>query len=190
MGDRNVSGDLSRILRAVGNGEADDGTLWTLVYGRLRSLAHARLAGERRGHTLGATALIHEVWLRLAGQEPIPWTGRAHFFAVAAEAMRRVLVDHARSRGRIKRGGGRTKLPLEAVELATEGDPTDFLAVDEALRRLEGWDERAAEVAKLRFYAGLSAAESAEVLGISVRSVHREWAAARAFLQKALWEDD
>lgn len=190
MGGADPSRDVSSMLRAVGAGEGDDGELWSFVYERLRALARAKLAGERPDHTLDATALVHEVWLRLAGAEPIPWAGKAHFFAVAAEAMRRVLVDHARSRRRIKRGRGRVKLPLDAVQLAAGEDSGELLAVDEALRRLEGQDGRAAEVAKLRFFGGLTSEEAARVLGISVRSVHREWSVARAFLQKALLEGE
>lgn len=180
---------MSRILRAVAKGEADDSALWPLVYDRLRGLARAHLAGERRDHTLGATALVNEVWLRLAVGDPIPWAGRAHFFAVAAEAMRRVLIDHARGKRRVKRGGGRRQLPLDAVVLAARDDPSEFMAVDDAFRRLEKQDGRAAEVAKLRFFAGLTVDECAQVLGISARSIHREWAVARAYLQRALWEN-
>ena len=183
MGDDEASREVSRILQAVGRDVVDDEALWPLVYERLRGIARARMAGERSDHTLGATALVNEAWLRLAGGEPIPWAGKAHFFHVAAEVMRRVLIDHARGRKRIKRGGGRAQLPLDAVQLAAREDPTEFLAVEEALRRLEKRDERAAEVAKLRFFAGLSSEETAQVLGISVRSVHREWAVARAWLQ-------
>jgi RNA polymerase sigma factor (TIGR02999 family) len=184
------SREVSRILRAAGRGEEVDlGALVPFVYEELRGIARARMAEERPGHTLSATALVHEAYLRLAGRDPLPWSSRAGFYAAAAEAMRRILVEHARKRGTLKRGGGAAKLPLDAVELATREDPSEILAVEEALSRLEQQDRRMADVAKLRFFAGLSDRETADALGLSERTVRRSWVFARAWLQHDLRGD-
>jgi RNA polymerase sigma factor (TIGR02999 family) len=176
------SAEISRILE---EGPVDMDRLLPLVYGRLREIAAQRMAAERPGHTLDATGLVHEAYLKLV-QRPVGWRGKAHFYAAAAEAMRRILVDHARGRGREKRGAGRVRLPLDVVDLASREDPAEILSVDEAVRRLEERDPRMAEVVKLRFYAGLSEEETAEALGITDRTVRREWTLARAFLQREL----
>jgi RNA polymerase sigma factor (TIGR02999 family) len=160
--------------------------LFTHVYGELRRLAQARMALERPGHTLQATALVHEAYLKLIGGADLEWRSRAQFFAAAAEAMRRILIDHARSKGRVKRGGGRRRLSLDVLDLAIDGSFEDFLSVEESIRRLEKRDERMAEIVKLRFYAGLSEAEIATVLGVTDRTVRRDWVVARAWLQKEL----
>jgi RNA polymerase sigma factor (TIGR02999 family) len=179
--DDHESREVSRILRS---GEPDLEMLLPLVYERLREIARVRLRSERPDHTLSATALVHEAWLRLAGRDPVDWPTKARFYAAAAAAMRRILIDHARGRGRIKRGGGRGRLPLDVVELATKRDPAEILAVDDAVDRLEERDPMLAEVVKLRFFAGLSEEETAWVLERSARSVRRDWALARAWLQR------
>jgi RNA polymerase sigma factor (TIGR02999 family) len=157
------------------------------VYDELRALARSHLRRERPDHSLQATALVHEVYLRLhGGADQSVWNDRHHFFVAAAEAMRRILIEHARARGRQKRGGGRAAIDLESADLATEHDLDTVLALDDAIRRLGEQDPRAASVVKLRFFAGLSVEETAEATGLSVRTVKREWAYARAWLFDAL----
>ena len=157
----------------------------------LRAIAGGRMSGERPDHTLQATALVHEAWLRLAGdQAGLDFQNRAHFLKAAAEAMRRILIEHARKRGREKRGGSARRVPLTAVEVASQADSGEILSVDEALRRLEGQDERMAEIVKLRFFAGLSEQETAAALGLSDRTVRREWVLARAWLARELGKSD
>jgi RNA polymerase sigma factor (TIGR02999 family) len=177
------SREVSRILRA---GAVDMGRLLPLVHDKLKEIAAARMAGERPGHTLQASALVNEAYLKLVGRASLGWEGKAHFYAAAAEAMRRILVDHARGRGRARRGGGLARLPLDAVDLASREDPGEILSVDEALRRLEERDKRMADVVKLRFFAGLSEGETALALGVTDRTVRRDWTLARAFLQREL----
>lgn len=162
--------------------------LLPLVYEELRGMARARLRAERPGHTLQATALVHEAYLRLRGEDAPPWAGRAHFFHAAAEAMRRILIEHARSRARVKRGGGRVRVDLDEVQFSHMPDPDELLAVDEAIRRLEEVDDRASDVVRLRYFAGLSVEETALALDISERTVMREWAYAKAWLKDALSE--
>ena len=155
------------------------------MYDELRALARAQLRHERPDHSLQATALVHEVYLRLLGgasSDRPPWNDRHHFFVAAAEAMRRILIEHARGRGRQKRGGGRALVELESIDLATEQDLDTVLALDDAIRRLDLQDPRAAEVVRLRFFAGLSVEETGEAMGLSARTVKREWAFARAWL--------
>ncbi len=159
------------------------------VYEELRELARAQLRRERASHTLQATALVHEAWMRLSGADPARFDGSRHFFGAAAEAMRRVLVDHARARGSDKRGGGRQRVTLGAIDEPVELADEQLLALDEALARLAHEDPRAAEVARLRFLCGLSAPETASALGISERSVHREWTYARARLFELMGGD-
>lgn len=166
-----------------GNRAAALDRLVPLVYDELRALARSRLRRERPDNSLQATALVHEVYLRLLGSADQPaWNDRHHFFVVAAEAMRRILIERARARGRQKRGGGAAAIELESVDLATEHDLDAVLALDDAIRRLEEQDPRAASVVRLRFFAGLSVEETAEATGLSVRTVKREWAYARAWL--------
>jgi RNA polymerase sigma factor (TIGR02999 family) len=158
------------------------------VYDELRALARTQLRGERPDHSLQATALVHEAYLRLLGNgatQPA-WNDRHHFFVAAAEAMRRILIEHARARGRGKRGGGRVRVELSSVDLAVEQDLDEVLALDEAFRRLEEQDPKAADVVRLRFFAGLSVEETADAMGLSARTVKREWAFARAWLFDAL----
>lgn len=157
-----------------------------VVYAELRVLAAAHLRGERPDHSLQPTALVHEAYLRLAADDRTPWQDRSHFFRAAARAMRRILIEHARRRGRKKRGGGRHRVSLGAVGAPSWDEPEDLLALDEALRRLEQRDPRSAEVVQLRYFGGFSVPETAEALGISERTVNREWTFARAWLRAAL----
>jgi RNA polymerase sigma factor (TIGR02999 family) len=163
-------------------------SLLPLVYEQLRAVAERALAAERPDHTLEATALVHEAYLKLVGERDVPWANRAHFYVAAAEAMRRILIDHARLRGRIKRGGGRVRLDLGSVgELAASGS-SEILGFDELFRRLESELPEAAAVLQLRFYAGLSIAQTARALGLSTNTVDRRWALARAWLYRAMQE--
>ncbi len=190
MTDDPDSQEVSRILRAAGEGEpVEMSTLLPLVYDKLRAIAARRMEAEPADHTLQATALVNEAYLRLVGTEQLAWSSKAHFYAAAAEAMRRILIDHARSKGRAKRGEGRRKLPLDVVDLATRDDIEGILSVDEAVCRLEKTDRRMGAIVNLRFYAGLSERETAEALGISDRTVQREWALARAWLKRQLSEE-
>ncbi|MBI4500452.1 MAG: sigma-70 family RNA polymerase sigma factor [Gemmatimonadetes bacterium] len=180
--------DVTRILADMRgqSREAAVERLFPLVYNELRVLARAHLRRERSDHTLQATALVHEAYLRLLGGVQPPWNDRQHFFRAAAEAMRRILIEHARKRGRVKRGGKRQRVELSDVDLANSGDPDRLLALDEAFRRLEEQDPQAADVVRLRFFAGLSVEETAQATGLSERTVKREWAFARAWLYDAL----
>jgi RNA polymerase sigma factor (TIGR02999 family) len=162
--------------------------LLPLVYTELRGLARSFMASERPG-TLQATALVHEAYLRIAGAREQAWSGRAHFFGAAAEAMRRILVERARARGRLKRGGNRRRLDLDRLDLAADENAGDLLAVDAAVAKLAVADARAADVVRLRFFAGLENAEIAGVLGVAPRTVKREWVFARAWLLRELGED-
>jgi RNA polymerase sigma factor (TIGR02999 family) len=183
--------DITRLLSDVtaGDQQAAD-QLLPLVYDQLRAIARQRMNDERTGHTLQATALVHEVYLRLAGGEEIGWESRAHFYFAAAEAMRRILIEHARSRGRVKRGGGCRRVPINIVDLAAEQNFEKILAVDDALCRLDEQDARAAGVVRLRIFAGLSVEETARAMNLSERTVMRDWSFARAWLYNKLKEDD
>ncbi len=179
--------EVTRILVAVEGGDARAADkLLPLVYEQLRAIARQRMAQERAGHTLQATALVHEAYLRLVGGQQVPWMNRAHFYLAAAEAMRRILIEHARKRDRLKRGGDRRRVPVSVADLAAEQDSEEILAVDEAVRRLEETDAQAAKVVQLRFFAGLSVDETARALDLSPRTIAREWAYARAWLHNAL----
>lgn len=164
--------------------------LLPLVYTELRATARACLAQERAGHTLQATALVHEAYLKLVGPRELPWQNRAHFYAAAAEAMRRILVDHARSKAAAKRGGHEAK--RAALELSTLPDPSSeresagFLILDEALSRLESVDREAAAIVRLRYFAGLDVEQTAAAIGTSPATVKRTWAFARAWLKDAI----
>ncbi|MBX3403151.1 MAG: sigma-70 family RNA polymerase sigma factor [Phycisphaeraceae bacterium] len=181
------------LLRAACAGsEAATNELLPLVYEQLRRTAQKYLAQERKDHTLQATALVHEAYARLVGGASIDWRDRAQFYFATAEAMRRILIEHARSRARVKRGGDgqrpMQRVPLEGVDRdASAGldiDPEQILMLDAALRRLEEEDRQAADVVRLRYYAGLSVAETAAALGVSPSTVDREWAYARARLHR------
>jgi RNA polymerase sigma factor (TIGR02999 family) len=164
--------------------------LLPLVYDELRMIARARLSHERQGHTLQPTALVHEAYIRLLSGDAPPWNDRIHFFRAAAEAMRRILIDHARKKGRIKRGGGRVQVTLGEVATGQGIPLEDLLALDDAIQRLEGQDPRMAEIVRLRFFAGLSVEETAKALEVSERTVKREWAVARAWLFEAMRESE
>jgi RNA polymerase sigma factor (TIGR02999 family) len=153
-----------------------------LVYDELRRLAAWRLAHERPGQTLQATALVHEAYLRLAGHDEARWQGRRHFFGAAAEAMRRILVENARRKKRLKHGGQLERVEVEVVEMAAPLPDDDLLAMDEALDRLEAVDPRAAELVKLCFFVGLTQEEAAKELAVSISTIERTWAFARAWL--------
>ena len=182
------AGEVTRVLADLhgpNRHEALD-RLVSLVYSELGAIAQARLRHERPEHTLEASALVHEAYLRLLGGGYPAWNDRQHFFRAAAEAMRRILIEHARSRVRTKRGGKRVQVPLTGLDLATEQDPTELLALDHAIRRLRDQDPQAAEIVELRFFGGLSVEETAQTLEVSERTVKREWAVARAWLYDAL----
>ncbi len=182
--------EATRLLNAISQGERNAASqLLPQVYDELRKLALHRMGAERCDHTLQATALVHEAYLRLVGNEEVEWVNRAHFFHAAAEAMRRILIEHARAKAGPKRGGGRIKLPLDVVDLAVEADPAQILALDEAISRLEEKDADAARVLRLRFFAGLTIDEVAKAVDASPRTVKRDWAFARAFLIRALGEE-
>jgi RNA polymerase sigma factor (TIGR02999 family) len=180
--------EVTRILDALGRGEARAaGELLPLVYAELRKLAAARLASESPGQTLQATALVHEAYLRLVGDEPgRPFDGRGHFFAAAAEAMRRILVDNARRKRRPKHGGDLERVPLDAIAGPAEGRVHDLLALDEVLTRFAAEEPLKAELVKLRYFAGLTVEEAAQCLGIAPITAKRHWAVARAWLYAAL----
>lgn len=167
-------------------GVTDPGRLLEEVYDQLRRIARRRMSRERPDHSLQATALVHEAYLRLVGHGDPRWESRAHFYLAAARAMQRILIEHARKKNRLKRGGDRTWVAADVVDLAEAGDPEDVLALQDAIERLEREDPRAAEITRLRFYAGLTVEETAEALGLSERTVMREWSFARAWLHDAL----
>lgn len=165
------------------------GALLPLVYDELRVLARAQLRGEGTGHTLSATALVHEAYLRLAEREKLTPGDRRHFFAIAAQAMRRVLVDYARTRKRKKRGAGEVPVALPAEEFLSAEAADELVSMDEALERLAKANDRAARVVEQRFFAGLTLEETAEVLGVSMKTVQRDWMLARAWLRKEIAAD-
>jgi RNA polymerase sigma factor (TIGR02999 family) len=179
--------DATKILEAVARGEERaSGELLPLVYDELRSLAAARMLHESAGHTLQPTALVHEAWLRLAGDAQQNWRSRAYFFAAAAEAMRRVLVEHARRKGRLKRGGGRERVDLEKLELPAAAPDEKILLVNDALEELERTHPERARVVVLKFFGGMTNLEVADTLGIGQRSVDRHWLCAKAWLYERL----
>jgi RNA polymerase sigma factor (TIGR02999 family) len=183
----NGESEITLLLRAAqaGRAEAFD-RLVPLVYDELRALARGMLGSERTGHTLGPTALVHESWLRLASQESFGFEHRAQFFAAAATSMRRVLVDHARTRAREKRGGDRRREPLDEMLEELERSSGDLLELEAALVELSALDARKARLVELRFFAGLDVRQSASVLAVSERQAERDWTLARAFLRGRL----
>ena len=184
------SGDVTRLLAQASHGDAGAvDRLVPILYEELRRLAHLRMRGERPGHTLGTTALVHEAYLDLAGLDRMTWRDRAHFLAVAARAMRRVLIDHAEARDAQKRGGGQRAITLdEEAELVLGGGSRadELLALDEALVRLAAVSERQCRVVECRFFAGMTVEETAEALHTSPATVKREWTVARAWLHREL----
>lgn len=184
--------DVTRILSQIEHGDqAAAEQLLPLVYDELRRMAAQKMAQEQPGQTLQATALVHEAYLRLVDVEKAQqWDSRGHFFAAAAEAMRRILVNRARDKGRLKRGGKLRRMTLNTDSIIINSPPDEILGLDEALRKLAAQDERSAAVVQLRFFGGLSPEETAQVLGISRRTVDRHWAFARAWLYNELRIDD
>jgi RNA polymerase sigma factor (TIGR02999 family) len=182
---------VTQILAQIEHGDdAAVAQLLPLVYDELRKLAAARLAHEKPGHTLQATALVHEAFLRLVDVEKAQrWNSRGHFFAAAAEAMRRILINRARDKKRLKRGGNMQRIDLEKCELAIDTPVDDLLAIDEAITRLAEENQACADLVKLRFFAGLSLREAATSLGVSASTADRYWAYARAWLFEALRAD-
>lgn len=182
--------DVTRILSAIEQGDpraAEE--LLPLVYDELRRLAAARLSSEKAGQTLQATALVHEAYLRLLANDEVGWNGRGHFFGAAAEAMRRILIDRARQRNSVKRGGNLQRVELREPAVDIGVDSIDLLGLDEALTRLEAEEPRKAELVKLRFFAGLTQDEAAAALGVSRATAKRYWIYARAWLFGQLYSD-
>src|SRR3954471_10795301 len=184
--------DVTRILSAIEQGDPGAAAqLLPLVYDELRKLAAQKLAGEKPGQTLQATALVHEAYVRLVGADPeLRWDSRGHFFAAAAEAMRRILLNRARDKQRLKRGGGRKRLDLDQIDIPQDSDDGKLMALDEALTQLGVEDPGAAQLVNLRFFAGLSLPEAAHSLGLALRTAERQWAYARAWLYARLRPDN
>jgi len=183
--DRN--GDFRHLLEQASGGDADAlGRILPLVYDDLRRLAPGYLRRERRDHTLQTTALVHEAYLRLAGQDDLGWKNRAHFRAIAAQTMRRILVEHARARATKKRGETPQRVLLDDQLAVTNGSMIDIEALDQALTRLALLDTQQARIVELRFFAGLTVEETAEVVSVSKATVKRDWAMARAWLRREL----
>ena len=176
--------EITRLLKAAQQSDPQAaGQLLPPVYAELRKLAAARMANEAAGHTLQPTALVHEAWLRLAGNDAnVHFANRAHFFAAAAEAMRRILIEWARRKAAEKRGANRKRIDLDKVEIAADADHDTLLLVNEALENLAREDASAAEIAKLRFFGGLTLEEAAQVLGVTSRTADRYWSFARVWL--------
>jgi len=179
--------EITRLLADWAGGDREAlGRLAPLVHAELRRIARRQMGGERQGHTLQATALVNEAYLRLAGQEGFEWRDRSHFYAVCAQVMRHVLIDHARAHARDKRGGGAPHVSLDEAAVMSGESASELIALDEALRALEEVDPRKGRVVELRYFAGLSIEETAEVLNISPTTVRREWRRAKAWLYRAL----
>jgi len=176
-------GDITRIIEEASDGDprATD-RLLSAIYSELKRLAASKLNRERPGHTLQATALVHEAYLRLLGGSMATWENSAHFFAAAAEAMRRILIESARRKARLKHGGGRERREIDEADAITVSDPIDLIALDEALEKLAREDRIKAELVKLRYFAGLTVAQAAGILGISRATADRYWTFARAWL--------
>lgn len=187
---RPSGGEVTELLRRWGSGDREAlERLTPLVYDELRRVAARHLSFERPGHLLQRTALVHEAFLKLIDQRQVDWQNRSHFYGLAAQAMRRILVDHARREGRDKRGAGVPRLPLEAADGVGQApalDPVDAIALDRALTALEAVDPAGARIVELRFYAGLTVEETAELLRVSPSSIKRDWAVAKAWLYRAM----
>ena len=183
--------DVTRILSRIETGDQQASSeLLPLIYVELRSLAEARMSGERKDHTLQATALVHEAYLRLVGDVGEQrWESRGHFFSAAAEAMRRILVDHARQKNSLRQGGGHNKLDLSQIEVATSDRSPQIVELDELIARLERENQQTASVVKLKFFCGMTIEEIATALQISHATVERKWAYARARLHADLSSD-
>ena len=182
--------DTTLLLRQWGDGDrAALDQLVGLVHAELRRLAHAQVRGERAGRSLGTTALVHEAYLRLVDYRRVQPRDRSHFLAIAAQAMRRVLVERARARAAAKRGGGRSAVPLDEAALPAAARAAELLALDDALDRLAALDPRKARVVELRCFGGLTADETATALGVSLATVERDWSVARLWLRRELGDD-
>jgi len=180
-------GQITRLLLELSGGNrsvVDE--LTPLLYQELKRIAAAQLRRERAGHTLQVTALVHEAYLKLVDQRQVTWRNRAHFFGVAAQAMRRILLDYAKGRSRGKRGGGARQTTLDEALVVTSDRAFELVEIDEALQRLEAFDPRQAKVVEMRFFGGLSVEETAEALGVSEPTVKREWAMAKAWLHREI----
>ncbi|HYO63706.1 MAG TPA: sigma-70 family RNA polymerase sigma factor [Pyrinomonadaceae bacterium] len=183
--------EITRLLADWSKGDpAALDKLTPLVYAELRRIARRQMSHERAGHTLQATALVNEAYLRLAGHVPAEWHDRAHFYAVCAQVMRHVLIDHARAQARDKRGGGAARVALEEAAVVAVERAADFVALDDALGELEAVDPQKGRIVELRYFGGLSIEETARVLGISPTTVRREWRRAKAWLYRAVSEGD
>jgi RNA polymerase sigma factor (TIGR02999 family) len=178
--------EVTRILNEIQDGALAAEKLLPLVYDELRRIAAHKMAGEAAGHTLQATALVHEAWLRLAGAHQQNWQSRAHFFAAAAEAMRRILVEHARRKQSLKRGGGAERVDLDDSALLLAAPPDELLAVHEALDKLEREDAAAAELVKLRYFVGMTMEDAAEAMGLAKRTAESLWTYARVWLHREI----
>jgi RNA polymerase sigma-70 factor (ECF subfamily) len=178
---------ITALLQQIKQGDvAAESELMPLIYQQLRAIARKQMAHERPDHSLQATILVHDAFLQLVGNSQIDWSDRAHFFALASRAMRRMLIDHARAAHAQKRPGARQKVELESALVFVEGQAPDLLALDEALARLAEWDPRQSRVVEMHFFGGLGFDEIAEVLSISDRTAKRDWAMARAWLYRQL----
>lgn len=179
--------EITQMLGRLENADEDlFESLLPLVYEPLKRLAHKQLRSERPDHTINATALVHEAYLKLVDQRSVTWQNRAHFFAVAARAMRRILIDYARGRGAQKRGGGQIVVTFNEEQVAREAKSDELLALDEALLRLDVINNRQSRVVELKFFGGLGHKEIAEVLNVSIQTVQRDWRFARAWLTREL----
>jgi RNA polymerase sigma factor (TIGR02999 family) len=182
-----AAGEITKLLAATKRGDAHaESDLMTLVYGELSRIAERHMRQERRDHTLQPTALVNEAYIRLMGRQAKEWNDRVHFFASASTVMRRILVDHARHRDAAKSPGGKQKVELRDGAAASRPRVEDLLALDEALARLGEWNTRQARLVEMIYFGGLTEEEAAGVLGISIRTVERDWRAARAWLQSQL----
>ena len=181
---------VTELLAKAGAGDAAAlADVFPLVYAELRRLAEQQLRREPDGHTLSPTALVHEAYMRLIGYTRMGWSGRAHFMAVASTAMRRILVEHARGHRSAKRGGALRRVPIDSVALGTEERSELLIALDEALARLEALEPRQAKVVECRFFGGLTEEETAEALGVGLRTAKRDWAKARSWLHREIYAE-
>jgi len=187
MPDQQQSASVTELLAKARSGDSSAlANVFTLIYDELRRLAQQQLQREPDGHTLSPTALVHEAYMRLIDYTRMEWTGRAHFMAVAATAMRRILVDHARGARSLKRGGSARRVSIDSVELTTEERADLLIAVDDALDRLKELDSRQARVVECRFFGGMTEEETAEALGIGLRTAKRDWAKAKVWLHNEI----